>query len=95
MSNITNLGDVLAGVPYMEAMNRRTATVTEPTACPLRFLCADIDLTICYSGSGTVGGKQFGVAKAVNLIAVKVLSDQGSGAVSDMCVSIYDMSIFA
>jgi cerevisin len=34
--------------------------------------------------SGTVGGSQFGVAKSVSLIAVKVLSDAGSGAYSDM-----------
>ncbi|KAG5651221.1 hypothetical protein H0H81_009433 [Sphagnurus paluster] len=34
--------------------------------------------------AGTAAGSQFGVAKAANLIAVKVLSDQGSGAVSDI-----------
>ncbi|KAK0452830.1 serine protease [Desarmillaria tabescens] len=34
--------------------------------------------------AGTVGGSQYGVAKAVNLIAVKVLSDSGSGYISDI-----------
>ncbi|KXN86834.1 Subtilisin-like serine protease pepC [Leucoagaricus sp. SymC.cos] len=34
--------------------------------------------------SGTAAGSQFGVAKSANLIAVKVLSDAGSGAVSDI-----------
>ncbi|GLB45549.1 putative peptidase S8 family protein [Lyophyllum shimeji] len=34
--------------------------------------------------AGTAAGSQFGVAKAATLIAVKVLSDQGSGAVSDI-----------
>ncbi|KAK7678555.1 hypothetical protein QCA50_018427 [Cerrena zonata] len=34
--------------------------------------------------SGTAAGSQFGVAKSANLIAVKVLSDQGSGSVSDI-----------
>ncbi|KAG7445600.1 peptidase 1 [Guyanagaster necrorhizus] len=34
--------------------------------------------------SGTIGGDQYGVAKSVNLIAVKVLSDAGSGYISDI-----------
>ncbi|KAF9445349.1 peptidase 1 [Macrolepiota fuliginosa MF-IS2] len=34
--------------------------------------------------SGTAAGSQFGVAKSANLVAVKVLSDAGSGAVSDI-----------
>ncbi|KIM35761.1 hypothetical protein M413DRAFT_32226 [Hebeloma cylindrosporum] len=34
--------------------------------------------------AGTAAGSQFGVAKAANIIAVKVLSDAGSGAVSDI-----------
>ncbi|KAK0202140.1 serine protease [Desarmillaria ectypa] len=34
--------------------------------------------------SGTIGGAQYGVAKSVNLIAVKVLSDAGSGYISDI-----------
>ncbi|KAK0243852.1 serine protease [Armillaria nabsnona] len=34
--------------------------------------------------SGTIGGAQYGVAKSVNLIAVKVLSDSGSGYISDI-----------
>ncbi|KAG5640867.1 hypothetical protein DXG03_006771 [Asterophora parasitica] len=34
--------------------------------------------------SGTVGGNQYGVAKAANVIAVKVLSDSGSGSVADI-----------
>ncbi|XP_006464047.1 serine proteinase 2 [Agaricus bisporus var. bisporus H97] len=34
--------------------------------------------------SGTAAGRQFGVAKAANLVAVKVLSDQGSGTISDI-----------
>ncbi|KAA1471520.1 serine protease [Dentipellis sp. KUC8613] len=34
--------------------------------------------------SGTAAGTRFGVAKAAHLIAVKVLSDQGSGQVSDI-----------
>ncbi|KAI0077290.1 serine protease [Panus rudis PR-1116 ss-1] len=34
--------------------------------------------------AGTVGSNQYGVAKSVSLIAVKVLSDQGSGSVSDI-----------
>ncbi|OSD03397.1 serine protease [Trametes coccinea BRFM310] len=34
--------------------------------------------------SGTAAGATYGVAKKANLIAVKVLSDQGSGSVSDI-----------
>ncbi|KAL0951221.1 hypothetical protein HGRIS_007942 [Hohenbuehelia grisea] len=34
--------------------------------------------------AGTIGGSQYGVAKSVNIIAVKVLSDSGSGAVADI-----------
>lgn len=34
--------------------------------------------------AGTAAGSQYGVAKAANLVAVKVLSDAGSGAVSDI-----------
>ncbi|KDR86145.1 hypothetical protein GALMADRAFT_261704 [Galerina marginata CBS 339.88] len=34
--------------------------------------------------AGTAAGSQFGVAKAANIIAVKVLSDAGSGAVADI-----------
>ncbi|KAG5640721.1 hypothetical protein DXG03_007430 [Asterophora parasitica] len=34
--------------------------------------------------AGTVGGSQYGVAKAASIIAVKVLSDAGSGAVVDI-----------
>ncbi|KAG5645289.1 hypothetical protein DXG03_006591 [Asterophora parasitica] len=34
--------------------------------------------------AGTVGGSQYGVAKAANVIAVKVLSDAGSGAIVDI-----------
>ncbi|KAJ3000181.1 hypothetical protein NUW54_g6827 [Trametes sanguinea] len=37
--------------------------------------------------SGTAAGATYGVAKKANLIAVKVLSDQGSGSVSDMFVA--------
>ncbi len=32
--------------------------------------------------AGIVGGKRFGVAKKVNLIAVKVMNDKGQGAIS-------------
>ncbi|KAG5639868.1 hypothetical protein DXG03_002741, partial [Asterophora parasitica] len=32
--------------------------------------------------AGTVGGSQYGVAKAVSIIAVKVLGDDGSGAIT-------------
>ncbi|KAF8157677.1 serine protease [Pholiota molesta] len=34
--------------------------------------------------AGTVGGRQFGVAKAARIIAVKVLGDNGKGATSDI-----------
>ncbi|KAG5644128.1 hypothetical protein DXG03_009075 [Asterophora parasitica] len=34
--------------------------------------------------SGTVAGSQYGVSKAANVIAVKVLSDSGSGKISDV-----------
>ncbi|RDB17350.1 Cuticle-degrading protease [Hypsizygus marmoreus] len=34
--------------------------------------------------AGTAAGSQYGVAKAANIIAVKVLSDGGSGSVSDI-----------
>ncbi|KAL0948858.1 hypothetical protein HGRIS_008978 [Hohenbuehelia grisea] len=34
--------------------------------------------------AGTIGGKQYGVAKGVDIIAVKVLSDGGSGSVADV-----------
>ncbi|KAJ3100800.1 serine protease [Phlyctochytrium planicorne] len=38
--------------------------------------------------AGTVGGGSFGVAKKVNLIAVKVLNSQGSGTNSDVIAGI-------
>jgi len=38
--------------------------------------------------AGTVGGQKFGVAKAVNLIAVKVLSDAGSGSYTGIIAGI-------
>ncbi|KXN90044.1 Cuticle-degrading protease [Leucoagaricus sp. SymC.cos] len=34
--------------------------------------------------AGTAAGSQYGVAKSANLVAVKVLSDAGSGAISDI-----------
>ncbi|TFK77117.1 peptidase 1 [Pluteus cervinus] len=34
--------------------------------------------------SGTIGSRAYGISKKVSLIAVKVLSDQGSGTVSDI-----------
>ncbi|KAF7761567.1 hypothetical protein Agabi119p4_9559 [Agaricus bisporus var. burnettii] len=34
--------------------------------------------------AGTAAGRQFGVSKSANLVAVKVLSDQGSGTISDI-----------
>ncbi|KAG5634525.1 hypothetical protein H0H81_001652 [Sphagnurus paluster] len=34
--------------------------------------------------AGTVAGSQYGVAKAANIVAVKVLSDAGSGSVADI-----------
>lgn len=34
--------------------------------------------------SGTIGGKQYGVAKKVHIVAVKVLRSNGSGAMSDV-----------
>lgn len=38
--------------------------------------------------AGTVGGKQYGVAKRVNLVAVKVLNCQGSGTYSGVIAGI-------
>jgi cerevisin len=38
--------------------------------------------------AGTVGGKTYGVAKKANLIAVKVLSDEGSGSNADVIAGI-------
>ncbi|SJL16584.1 related to Alkaline serine protease ver112 [Armillaria ostoyae] len=38
--------------------------------------------------SGTVGGTQYGVAKSVHLIAVKVLDDSGSGYISDILAGL-------
>lgn len=38
--------------------------------------------------AGTVGGQTYGVAKAVDLIAVKVLSDRGSGSTSGVIAGI-------
>ncbi|KAK0493677.1 serine protease [Armillaria luteobubalina] len=38
--------------------------------------------------AGTVGGTQYGVAKSVNLIAVKVLDDSGSGYISDILADL-------
>ncbi|CAG8506450.1 899_t:CDS:2 [Funneliformis mosseae] len=38
--------------------------------------------------AGIVGGKQFGVAKLVNLFAVKVLNAQGSGFLSELMMGI-------
>ncbi|KAF9535407.1 serine proteinase 2 [Crepidotus variabilis] len=34
--------------------------------------------------AGTIGGAQYGVSKGVSIIAVKVLSDAGSGAIADI-----------
>lgn len=39
-------------------------------------------------GAGTIGSTRYGVAKSVSLIAVKVLSDAGSGSTADMSVPI-------
>ncbi|KXN67948.1 subtilisin-like protein [Conidiobolus coronatus NRRL 28638] len=38
--------------------------------------------------AGIIGGKNYGVAKKANLIAVKVLNDQGSGSNSDVIAGI-------
>ena len=38
--------------------------------------------------SGTIGGKLHGIAKKANLIAIKVLSDQGSGTYDDVIAGI-------
>ncbi|KAG8944826.1 subtilisin-like serine protease, partial [Tulasnella sp. 419] len=38
--------------------------------------------------AGTIAGKQFGVAKKANVIAVKVLSDSGSGSTSGIIAGI-------
>ncbi|KAK0434182.1 serine protease [Armillaria borealis] len=38
--------------------------------------------------TGTVGGTQYGVAKSVHLIAVKVLDDSGSGYISDILAGL-------
>ncbi|KAH8835576.1 serine protease [Flagelloscypha sp. PMI_526] len=38
--------------------------------------------------SGTIGGSQYGVSKSVSLIAVKVLSDAGSGTTADVVSGI-------
>jgi len=38
--------------------------------------------------SGTTGGKTYGVAKSVNLIAVKVLSDDGSGSYAGIIAGV-------
>ncbi|KAK0430628.1 serine protease [Armillaria borealis] len=38
--------------------------------------------------AGTVGGTQYGVAKSVHLIAVKVLDDSGSGYISDILAGL-------
>jgi cerevisin len=43
--------------------------------------------------AGTVGGSQFGVAKSVSLIAVKILGDDGSGTVSDMSAAFDFLSL--
>lgn len=41
-------------------------------------------LTFPFSVAGIVGGEGVGVARAVSLVAVKVLSDKGRGWASDM-----------
>jgi len=38
--------------------------------------------------AGTVGSRKYGVAKAVNLIAVKVLGSNGSGSMSDVVAGV-------
>lgn len=38
--------------------------------------------------TGTAAGKTYGVAKKANIIAVKVLSDEGSGSVADIVEGI-------
>ncbi|KAF5355879.1 hypothetical protein D9756_003749 [Leucocoprinus leucothites] len=40
--------------------------------------------TVLIARRGTAAGSQFGVAKSANLVAVKVLDDGGSGAISDI-----------
>ena len=38
--------------------------------------------------AGTVGSRKYGVAKAVNLIAVKVLGSDGSGTMGDVVAGV-------
>ncbi|XP_013419452.1 uncharacterized protein LOC106180108 [Lingula anatina] len=45
--------------------------------------------------ASTVGGNTMGVARAVNLVAVKVLSDQGSGSTTGIIGAIEDVVAYA
>jgi cerevisin len=38
--------------------------------------------------AGTIGSRKYGVAKGVNLVAVKVLGDNGSGTLADVIAGI-------
>ena len=38
--------------------------------------------------AGTIGSRKYGVAKAVNLVAVKVLGSNGSGSMSDVVAGV-------
>ncbi|KAG5633832.1 hypothetical protein H0H81_004981 [Sphagnurus paluster] len=58
-------------------------------ACVTVIAPVFVMLILAFTTSGTAAGSQYGVAKAANIIAVKVLSDIGSGSVADI-VSGFD-----
>jgi subtilisin family serine protease len=62
-------------------------TVVKCIISDILFISDDVDEDGNGHGShvaGTIGSKTYGVAKAVNLIAVKVLGSGGSGSMSDV-----------
>lgn len=64
-------------------------TATEPTARTLSVTRYQNTILIRRDSRGTAAGSQFGVAKSASIVAVKVLSDAGSGSVADMYVWAY------
>ncbi|CAE6526155.1 unnamed protein product [Rhizoctonia solani] len=69
-------------------MPTRTATATEPVSIyfPQK---SNLDLHLHYPDTaGTAAGASYGVATSANIIAVKVLSDSGSGTNSDVIAGI-------
>jgi len=66
---------VLNGVPPSVATLVQMVTVMAPMSRAFSIKTTNVILT--QNSSGTAAGSDYGVAKSANIIAVKVLSDQG------------------